>query len=380
MATLIVVQDIVWSPDKSRGGHSMCILQWLKGFERLGHHVIFLDFINYSGGRIPYRQEVLERFDSVISTWWHRGNTALIDSHTGESIYGLSAEDVRRAARHAAAMITIAIPGWGDPSVHARDLRPRILIEHDPAYTHLWAEIKSPEEIFGIHDVYFTVGGNVGTERCGVPTHGIDWKPIWNPIVLDWWRTGQRITRDRFTTIADWWGQGYLEYEGKLLGPKAEQFKSFIDLPRLAGESPEIALDINPDSPDIELLRSHGWTLEDPAVVSDPVTYRDYVSGSAGEFSCAKGVYAGTHCGWFSDRSSCYLAAGRPVVVQATGFEDLLPTGEGLFAVSNADEAAKAIRSIRGDYAFHSAAARRVAEAFFDSDRIAAEVLKHAGI
>ena len=380
MATLIVVQDIVWSPDKSRGGHSMCILQWLKGFERLGHRAIFLDFINYSGGRVPYQREQLERFDRVIREWWRPENTALIDSHTGKSVYGLSADEVSSAAKHAAAMITIAIPGWGDPTVLAQDLRPRILVEHDPAYTHLWAAIKSPQEIFGVHDVYFTVGGNVGTDRCRVPTHGIDWKPIWNPVVLDWWPVNAPVTRDRFTTIADWWGQGWVEYEGALLGPKAEQFKRFIDVPRLAGESTEIALDINPDSPDIDLLKSHGWTLEDPQVVSDPASYRAYVSGSAGEFSCAKGVYAGTHCGWFSDRSSCYLAAGRPVVVQATGFENLLPTGEGLFAVSSAEEAAEAMKAIRADYAAHSAAARRIAAAHFDSDRIVDALLRGAGV
>lgn len=104
----------------------------------------------------------------------------------------------------------------GRPDCARRESAPRILVEHDPAYTHLWAQLKSPAEIFGVHDVYFTVGGNVGTNRCRLPTHGIDWKPIWNPVVLDWWRTGQPITRDRFTTIADWWGQGYLEYEGTL--------------------------------------------------------------------------------------------------------------------------------------------------------------------
>src|SRR5262249_20596203 len=103
------------------------------------------------------------------------------------------------------------------------------------------------------------------------------------------------------------------------------------------------------------------------------------VAGSAGEFSCVKGGYAGTRCGWFSDRSACYLAAGRPVVLQATGFEDLLPTGRGLFAVRTPDEAAEAIRSVRRDYALHSARAREIAREHFDSARIAARVLSEAG-
>ena len=120
--------------------------------------------------------------------------------------------------------------------------------------------------------------------------------------------------------------------------------------------------------------------LESAEVVAEPNGYRDYITGSAGEFTCVKGVYAGTRCGWFSDRSACYLAAGRPVVMQATGFEDLLPTGRGLFAVNNAEEAAEAIKAIRADYHAHSAAARRIAEEHFDSGRIATRVLEEAGI
>ena len=160
-----------------------------------------------------------------------------------------------------------------------------------------------------------------------------------------------------------------------MLGPKADEFKRFIELPRLAGESLEIAIEIDWASPDVRLLERHGWILEDPALVAEPHAYREYISRSAGEFTCAKGVYVGTRCGWFSDRSSCYLAAGRPVVVQSTGFEDVLPTGEGLFAVSTPEEAAEAIRAIRRDYARHSAAARRIAEEHFDSDTILARVL-----
>src|SRR5205823_2133013 len=162
-----------------------------------------------------------------------------------------------------------------------------------------------------------------------------------------------------------------LEFEGRVLGPKAEEFRKFIGLPGLAGEEVEIALSIDPDDPDLGLLREHGWRVESPEVASTPARYRDYVAGSAGEFSCVKGGYAGTRCGWFSDRSACYLAAGRPVVLQATGFADLLPTGRGLFSVGTVEEAAEAIRAIRSDYARHSAAARAIAREHFDSGRVA---------
>src|SRR5262249_4621515 len=154
-----------------------------------------------------------------------------------------------------------------------------------------------------------------------------------------------------------------------------------IQPPALAGEPVEIALNIDPSDPDLDFLRGHGWLVEDPsAVVRTPQQYRDYVSGSAGEFSCVKGGYAGTRGGWFSDRSACYLAAGRPVILQATGFADLLPTGRGLFSVETVGEAAEAVRAVRRDYALHSAPARAVAEEYFDSDRVIGRLLSEAGV
>jgi glycosyltransferase involved in cell wall biosynthesis len=194
------------------------------------------------------------------------------------------------------------------------------------------------------------------------------------------WAGESPITRDRFTTIADWRGFGYLEFEGKILGPKAEEFRKFIDLPRLAGEALEIAIRIDPDDPDVAYLEEHGWKLESTDVVASPGLYRAYVAGSRAEFSCAKGGYVGTRCGWFSDRSSYYLAAGRPVVVQDTGFEELIPTGKGLFSVRTPEEAAEAIGAIRRDYPAHARAARALAREYFDSDTILARLLAEAGI
>jgi hypothetical protein len=186
--------------------------------------------------------------------------------------------------------------------------------------------------------------------------------------------------KDRFTTVADWRSYGYLEFEGRVLGPKADEFRKFIELPSLTGETVELTLNIDPQDPDLTYLRNHGWRVEGPEVVSTPALYRDYVTGSAGEFSCVKGGYAGTRGGWFSDRSACYLAAGRPVILQATGFEDLLPTGAGLFAVRTVEEAAAAIQAVRRDYARHSAAARALAREHLDSGRVLRRLLHEAGL
>jgi glycosyltransferase involved in cell wall biosynthesis len=199
-------------------------------------------------------------------------------------------------------------------------------------------------------------------------------------VVLEWWSTDAPLERDRFTTVGAWRDYGYLELNGMTLGPKVEEFTKFIDLPRVAGEQLELALAIDDDDPDRELLGAHGWRLEDPARVRTPSMFRDYVAGSLGEFSCAKGGYVGTRSGWFSDRSACYLAAGRPVVLQDTGFEDVLPVGDGLFAVRDVDEAAAAIAEVRSEYERHRRGARELAREYFDAERLMARMLEESGI
>lgn len=378
MATLIVTEDLAAPATLGRGGQSMHVLQWLHGFRRLGHRVLFVEFLKEDPG--DAREAAVRYFHQTVTDWWDPEWSALLIADTLESLYGVGADRVARVAEEAAALITLAAHYRRGPYPLVDKVRPRVLVEQDPGYTHLWAAEGDPADIFGEHDVYFTVGTHVGTPRCSLPTLGIAWKPMWYPIVLDWWSAERPITRDHFTTIADWRGYGYLEFEGKTLGPKAEEFRKFIRLPRLIGEPVEICILIDPEDPDVGRLQRHGWKLEDTKAVASPGLFRDYLAGSFGEFSCTKGGYVGTHSGWFSDRSAAYLAAGRPVVLQATGFEDLLPTGKGLFAVSTVEEAAEAARAIRRDYATHSAAARALAREYFECTRIAGRVLAEAGV
>ncbi|HJZ54032.1 MAG TPA: hypothetical protein VKE74_03710 [Gemmataceae bacterium] len=378
MATFIVVEDLVAPASLGRGGLAVYLLQWLHGLERLGHRVFFLEFLKEDPGAA--RESLVRYLGKVITAWWHPEQCALLVEGSLTSLYGPSSARVARIAAEADAVITLAAHYRRSGYPLIERVRPRILVEQDPGYTHLWAAGGDPADVYGEHDLYFTVGGNVGSSRCALPTLGIRWHPTWNPVVLDWWSPARPVTRDRFTTVADWRGYGYLEYEGQILGPKAEEFRKFINLPVLAGEEIEIALNIDPDDPDLRLLRDRGWRVESPDVAATPAGYRDYVAGSASEFSCVKGGYAGTRCGWFSDRSACYLAAGRPVVLQATGFADLLPTGRGLFSVRTAEEAAEAIRAVRRDYTLHSEAARSIAREYLDSDRVIGALLKVAGL
>ena len=226
MARLIIIEDIVWDGTISRGGHTMFMLQWLHGLERLGHEVLFLDLI--SSDFQEQRERVSRAFDEVIQKWWHADLTSLMVGSTFDSLYGLDAAAVSRFAEESAALIRIGVPASREPFPLTAKVRPRILIDQDPVYTQSWVTTGDPLDIFGDHDLYFTVGGNIGSPRCSVPTFGIEWRPIWNPTVLDWWWPPQEITNDRFTTIADWYTQGYIAFEGRVLGPKVEEFRKFL--------------------------------------------------------------------------------------------------------------------------------------------------------
>ncbi len=357
----------------------MFVLQWLAGLKILGHDVLFVNFTNEQRPSILKRARIY--FEQLVTSWWDPSRAALLAETPLTSLSGLSLEEVRLFARRAEALLTVAISGEREPPEIFRKIRPRLLIDQDPGYTHLWAGlVGDAASIFGAHDLYFTVGGNIGTGRCRVPTFGRDWITTWNPIIPEWWELPQAPSDAVFTTIADWWGQEYLEFEGQILGPKREEFLRFITIPYSVGERIDLALDIPPNDLDIERLKTHGWGIRSPALVESPESYREWIASSPGEFSCAKGVYVGTHSGWFSDRSACYLAAGRPVIMQDTGFSEVLPTGRGLIAVTTPDEAVAALRAVRRDYAQHSNAARAIARKFFSPTATLSFLLQRAGI
>jgi hypothetical protein len=380
VAKLILVEDVVGPSVRGRGGAAMYVLQWAHGLRRLGHEVLLLEVLDE-----PPAPDAARALSEAVEFFGRGGEAAILRANRGEDggvkhVAGVSVEQVKRFASQAAATITLAAHYRREPWPLIGDVQPRILVDQDPGYTQLWASEADPADVYGEHDVYFTVGANIGSERCRLPTLGIDWHPIYNPVVLEWWRPDRPIERDRFTTVTSGRDYGYLEWERRVLGPKVEQLERLLDLPRRSGEQIELAIDLHEQDPDRVRLEEHGWRIDDPAAVQTPERYRCYIEGSLAELSVAKGGYVGTRSGWFSDRSACYLAAGRPVVLQSTGFEDVLPAGEGLFAFHTIDEAAEAMARIRADYPHHSRAAREIAQEHLDSDRVLSRLLQAAGI
>jgi hypothetical protein len=366
--------NIVWTGTVGRGGHILYALQWLHGLRLLGHEVLYYD-------RISDRAEAAALFAQIIERWWD-SRLAVAIGPTGESVFGPSLDGVEAFARDAEGIISLGCQFSAEPDPWLASVRPRVLIDLDPGFSQLWAmEASSIEEVLGRHDLYFTVGANIGTARSALPTLGIDWRPIWNPVVADWWTPETPRSRDRFTTIAGLWLNGYQPFEGIMWGPKAEELRRFLRLPKLAGEPIEIALENGSGDELVGELAHNGWRLESAeAVAATPESYRQYIADSAGEFSCAKGLYVGSRSGWFSDRSACFLAAGRPVVIQDTGIQDVLPTGAGLFAVTTVEDAADAIRRIRMDYERQSRIARQIALDHFDARRVLPALLQAMGV
>jgi hypothetical protein len=230
------------------------------------------------------------------------------------------------------------------------------------------------------HDLYFTIGENIG-RACPLPTSGVDWQTTRPPVVLDEWPVAAPGS-PRFTTIANWRGPyGPLSWNGKTLGPKAHEFRRFLELPERTGESFELALEIDlADRADRDLFEARGWVIvESRRVAPTPGAFRTYVQESGAEFSVAQGIYVETQCGWLSDRTVRYLASGKPVLVQDTG-SSAHRLSEGLLAFRTLGEAIDGVREIVANRDRHARAARRLAEDLFDSDEVLGRLLDQSGV
>jgi len=242
----------------------------------------------------------------------------------------------------------------------------RVLVDMDPLFTQLGQFAGGPLDFY---DVYFTYGTNIGKADCPIPTNGIDWHPLFPPVVPDVWQAagGDSSARD-LTTTASWTSYGSIEWEGRSYGQKDQEFLRFIDLPQHCEQNLSLALS-GEGEVIREKFRSRGWTIIDAATVSNTLdSYMGFITNSAGEFSVAKNAYVATHSGWFSDRSVCYLAAGLPIVIQDTGVGDSVETGTGILTFSNLEEARDAILDLQNNYQQHSKRARELAYDVFSTD------------
>lgn len=365
-----------------QGGATWAALQYVLGLRAAGHDVLLVeelepedllpDGVTLAASRnAAYFRRVVQRFGLA-------GKASLLLRGTRSTV-GLPREELKRRLGPDAVLLNLS------GTLRDEELRDRIptrvYVDLDPAFTQFW-HVDGEDVGMEGHTHHATVGLELGRPGCEVPSCDRTWIRTLPPVALDWWAPDGAPRRDALTTVANWRGYGSVHRNGTVYGQKAHAFRELFGLPaRLEGERFEVALAIHPDEKrDLDDLRRHGWHVLDPErVAGDPDSYHAFVRGSAAELGVAKAGYVRSRCGWFSDRSACYLAAGRPVLAQETGFGAHLPTGEGLLAFGSLEEAEEGVRALRADYARHARAARRIAEDLFDARKVLCKLLEEVG-
>lgn len=362
-------------------------MHYLVGLERLGWDVWYVE----DGGANPYDPRVasvmmgcgynVAYLRRAMESCGFGGRWAYWDAINDEW-HGLSRERVRRLYDEADALINLC----GATKLRDEHLGcpVRIMVDSDPVFEQIKYAQADPaaRAYLDAHTHFFSYGENLGAADCPVPLSGIDWRPTRPPVALDLWPAAGAEARC-FTTIATWENKGKdIEFAGsRYVWSKHVNFLRFLDLPR---RRPQTCFALAMEPPDAAVrakVAYAGWSLVDPGPISAGMdAYRDFIANSRGELTVAKDIYVRPNSGWFSDRSVCYLAAGRPVVTMRTGFGKFYPVGRGLFEFAAEEEALAAIDAIAGDYRGHSRAARELAGEYFGAERVLGAMMAAAGL
>jgi hypothetical protein len=383
------------------GGHFWAYLQYGQALRRLGCEVYWLE-------RVRQDPDPKSR-DHLVSTFLERmtahglGNVILYakpDSGCGDlqDYEFINVSRSEAAAVFSRADLLLNFYHRIDPALLAC-FRRTALVDIDPGLLQFW--ISTGQLQIPTHDVYFTIGETVGTSTAKFPDCSLPWIHIRPPVCLESWPYMHNPTYEAFTTVSSWWGDEWIT-DGKGVcyeNNKRVSFLDFVELPTMTDQALELALslgdhpapathsrrDFEPKHPFMtdeqhrQLLEHFGWRIRHSAAVAGtPEAYRSYIQGSRGEFSCAKPSCMNFQNAWVSDRTVCYLASGKPVVVQDTGPSAFLPNGEGMFRFSTLQEATEALATINASYGRHCRAARDVAETWFDGKQVAETILSAA--
>jgi hypothetical protein len=365
-------------------------LHYLEGLRKLGYDVYYVE----DTGEWPYDPvsnsitEDCTYTTGYIARLMRRCGLAhhwAYRSGVNGTVNGLSEHQLDRLWRRTAALINLT----GATVLRDDHMRVpvRIYLETDPVRPQIEVALgwQFTIDLIGAHTHHFSFGENLGRPDCGVPVVRFHYRPTRQPIANQWWRLEDGAAPEQsgcYTTVASWKQTGKdIAWQGETYTwSKHHEFAKVLDLPTRIAPPIELALN-GVDARTRRRLRSHGWRLRDALAIShDPESYRSYILQSRGEFTVAKDQNVRMRSGWFSDRSACYLAAGKPVVTQDTGFGSVLPTGRGLFAFRTLDEAVQAVEMVERDYPCHSRAAQEIAAEFFGGDKVLRTMLDEVGL
>jgi len=418
---IIVLGYMVRGP---MGGMVTSNLQYLLGLSRLGHDVYFLeDSENYESCYNPVTMEMstdptygLAFTGDALTPIGLDDHWAYWDEHRSRWL-GPAADHIAEVCSTADLLLNLC--GVNPLRPWLLEVPVRILVDEDPAFTQIkhLTDPKARERALQ-HTAFFSFGENIQTGQpsqdrsgmisrqaakmpredfwhlssfardsfthhpsciiCRVPDDGLLWKPTRQPVVLEAWPVTPGPANGKFRTLMQWDSYPAVQFQGARYGLKCDSFTPYMDLPRLTGNLFELAIARLPVGAR-QRLQDKGWGLSDPGEPSrDPMTYQHFLQVSKAEFSVAKHGYVVSRSGWFSERSACFLASGRPVILQETGFSDWLPTGKGIFSFTELTEAVAAIEEVNRSYEFHCRAARQIAEEFFDARQVLSRMLDSA--
>ena len=348
--------------DPHQGGATWAVLQWVLGLRALGHEVVVVE-------PLP-----------APATPVQRAYAATVERQTGVAPVLLAGQDgagSELARRTGPVDLLVNLSGTLRDEALLALAAVRLYVDLDPGFTQVW-HATGADVGLGDHTAHATVGLCVGTPASPVPTVGRQWLPVLPPVVLDRWTPAPPPRCRVATSVGHWRSYGAMDHEGVHYGQRAHSARRLLAVPARSPLPVRLALGISPDEPaDLAALRRSGWDLVDPAeVAGTPDDYRDFVRASAVELGIAKRGYVDGRTGWFSDRSACYLAAGRPVVAQDTGWSSVLPGGAGLHAYDDADGAVAALERVEADPARAGAAAHELAREHLDARVVLGRLLE----
>jgi hypothetical protein len=381
---VIVFGILFWYP---LAGVTYQFLHYLIALKRLGYDPYYVE----DSGRWVYDPRLndlspnatgnIEAVVPVLEAHGFAGRWAFRGNYPNGRCYGMSEDQILRLYREADAFLNVT----GAQEIREEHLAcpRRIYVESDPFASQVKVAQGNPSMITTLeaHDTLFSFGEGLGSADCAVPLERFRWLPTRQPVVLDLWDNPSRNKGEAYNTITTWHNKGKnIVYKGDTYyWTKDREFEKFLDLPRGRAVPFELAAGVTEKVR--QMLRQHGWRQIDSVGVSKDIdSYRGYIQGSRGEFTVARDQYVRPKTGWFSDRSSCYLAAGRPVITQETGFSKFLPTGKGLFGFRTMEDVLAAVDAIESNYEGNCRSAREIAAEYFAAEKVVGSLMTRAGL
>lgn len=370
---------------KNAAGNSWAFLQWATGLREMGWEVWIVEslqakeVVNREGKpcRLSESHNLAHWKSFLGDLAWDSKATLLVDGESTEE------RTLREFAQGADLFLNLS--GHFKRPDLVSGAAARVYVDLDPAFTQIWAQVYRSPMNFDGHNVFWSVGLSMGRGAV-VPDTGHDWKPVRPPVCQRYWSarlagnppgSDAEAGRDRWTTITHWYGYAAVEWEGRSYGNKSEEFEKLRDWPARTGFRPRVVTDLGPGE-EKKRFEAKGWEFLAPdKICSEWKSYRSFLAASRGEFSPAKSGYVTANTGWFSDRSVLYLALGRPVLLQDTGWSQWLPEGQGLVSFHTPGEAVEKVRAIEANYAGHSQAALEITREYFADDKAIGQALAY---